>query len=174
MLLEVPVIGRHYMVPTVDWHVGRRWSDWPVSLPAHRDIELQVPALHYHIDVRFLTPEQEGMWKSSMSSSFTVMANAKRENGVWVDDTDTLYSMPEPVWKLRECIKGRGAAVKMPPVISGYVGKQCKHDGHGWVCPHRGYRLASEPIVDGAINCPLHGLYIDNETGIVIRDASKR
>lgn len=49
-----------------------------------------------------------------------------------------------------------------------YAGAKCAKGKGGWVCPHQKASLGSIMPIDGVITCPLHGLKIDAETGIVI------
>ena len=42
----------------------------------------------------------------------------------------------------------------------------------GWICPHQATPLGSIEPVDGIIICPLHGLRIDAQTGIVVPSVS--
>lgn len=50
-------------------------------------------------------------------------------------------------------------------------GAQCKRAKSGWICPHRNFHVGSiKPNKHGRIICPLHGLQIDAETGIVPKE----
>ena len=40
---------------------------------------------------------------------------------------------------------------------------------NGMKCPHRGYDLSKEPIVNGVITCPLHNLKFDAITKKIIK-----
>lgn len=54
-LRESPVVGRYYMVPVVRYYWLGAVRDWPVLGPLHHDKgKINFPALHYHIDGRFL------------------------------------------------------------------------------------------------------------------------
>lgn len=52
----VPVVGRRYLVPTVEYpYLSPEPSWWPLFFPFHNDQEFfAFPHEHYHVDVRFL------------------------------------------------------------------------------------------------------------------------
>lgn len=54
-MMEPPVVGRVYLVPTVRYVYCGIEADWPVMGPLHDDVEhLRFPYFHYHVDPRFI------------------------------------------------------------------------------------------------------------------------
>lgn len=174
------VEGRFYLVSTVRGSWFGKIADWPVIGPLHEDREIfNFPWVHYHVDGRFLPRRPE--WKVVETFSRPLHVGS------------TNSSLPRPVLRPRKCIRAH-----VPYCISGagtyrdtrpiealrerYAGHQCKHGKGGWICPHRNAPLGSiapapDTIRDAAgpriglvITCPLHGLRIEAETGIVLPD----
>ncbi len=171
-------IGKSYEVPVLRAKYGGRRDYWPVLLPIHGDVEFfAVHKEHYHTDTRFFDDSQ---W-AHMKGETDVEKNENANNAVI--PYDDLYKF-EVEWRTLECrrlIPNRLAiaAAKMAKVDprnedpfrqcqTKYAGKQCKHAKGAWICPHQGARLNGVPVVDGIVTCPLHGLRINHETGIVL------
>lgn len=147
--------GRRYLVPTVrgewlDWH---GIADWPVVGPRHKDPEIGVNVSHYHIDHRFVPTEQF-------------------QGG----DTNTVVneSCDQPVryraWTcLQACVVLTHRESQIRALHDSWRGRQCQGSREsGWICPHRGVWLGSQPAVKGVITCPAHGLKIEPLTGRVM------
>lgn len=178
-LLSPPVVGKRYLVPTVNhkW-LGDRFRPWPVFLPLHRDAEFfDFADEHYHIDPRFVGKrdwDQIGRgWggkvrderKAFQKCQATPVARHRYGPGA--------VDLPPIVWRTLVC--------KRPEAIYSYSdkrpvlelndhfrGQACKAAHAGWVCPHQGFPLGSiTPDSDGVITCPLHGLRIVAATGEV-------
>lgn len=58
-----------------------------------------------------------------------------------------------------------GVAPWMERLSEHYAGTCLKRN----VCPHRGYDLSREPVVDGIVTCPLHGLRWNVGTGTCVQ-----
>lgn len=166
-----PEIGARYLVPMV----FGRWNSyaprfWPVIGPRHNDRHcLNFAPEHYHLDARFMpafarAPEY---WRWVMSMPL-ITSNAMNPDG-----------LPEPEWRPAVCkrlenpttptLLDRTAALQTFQCLrSEFEGRQARHDGKGWVCPHRNVPLASQRVVKNIITCPLHLLQIDATTGIVV------
>ena len=186
-LTEPPVVGQFYRVPCVRywWHGRLRW--WPVVGPKHDDAEhLAFEKPHYHIDRRFLR-----------ESDFRVAGHQGRTRGEWARrlyPADTAFAagplhelpqddfkggpMPAPVLRKRQCLVAdvgfpsiARAGEKFERFHDAYQGRRCRRDAAGHlICPHKGARLGSlAPDRNGIVTCPLHGLAINVETGVVVR-----
>lgn len=164
-------VGRHYLVPTV---VGQ-WLGyvraWPVIGPRHNDAQcLNFADHHYHIDGRFLT---------GMLSDWQLWRNVGG-SPLMLDQDGVKAMLPPPVWQRRKCRHVVSPSVAtILPLTKGHsrwkchfdqwTGKQARHDGRGWVCPHRSVPLADHAADSaGVITCPLHLLRIQASTGIVL------
>lgn len=156
-LKEPPVIGQAYLVPTVfgQWHHLLR--DWPVIGLKHDDIEhLNFEKLHYHLDTRFLR-----LSESLLGGAPYRPLHARND-----------VELGPIKFARRTCIRAplgfiwpRDLGLK---VDAAFAGRQCGKGKRGWVCPHKHFPLGSIEVVDGVIQCPLHGLRIDAATGKVI------
>jgi len=156
-LKEPPVIGQAYLVPTVfgQWHHLRR--DWPVIGQKHDDVEhLNFDILHYHLDTRFLRVHEN------------LLMNAQYQP---LHDRADLPLGPVKFARrtcLREPSPFHGPADFTIRFQSAFAGQQCGKGKRGWVCPHKHFPLGTIKAVDGVLQCPLHGLRIDAETGICL------
>ncbi len=172
-LTAPPVLGRWYLVPTVEYV----WLDvstaaprpWPVFLPKHDDREhLNFPWPHYHVDPRFLRSRD---WQRAIS------AGRHRESVTRSDDHAYGHAQRVPLMMLRDGLRWRdpadpaaGAGEERPhgPVIwrrmrcarveipyqfgdypairtirAHYAGRTCKHARGGLICPHKRFPLGS-------------------------------
>ncbi|OLP56807.1 hypothetical protein BJF92_12105 [Rhizobium rhizosphaerae] len=168
-LSAAPEIGRYYLVPTVEGRWNDRLARWPVIGPRHSDAHcLQFDFQHYHLDPRFLVGN--GWYWRSVQSQPLMISNRINPDG-----------LPAPVWRRRKCQRlenpkarefradlAKRQVANFDCHLSEWAGRQARHDGQGWVCPHRNVPLASMPVIDGAILCPLHLLLIDARTGRVL------
>jgi hypothetical protein len=147
--------GQRYRVPTVrgEWLATHGIADWPVVGLRHKDPELGVNVSHYHIDHRFV-PESE----------------FKRDDNTLVNES---YDAPVRyrVWTcLQACVVISNVTTANGfDIRRSYIGKKCGGSCEtGWICPHRGVWLGSQPPVRGVITCPGHGLRINAKTGCVV------
>ena len=171
--LTVPVeVGQYYLVPTVEAEWNGRVSAWPVIGPKHNDAHcLDFDHQHYHPDPRFIgsrrSDDDLGFWQYVASAPIMTSYRINPDG------------LPKPVWRRRKCMRlahpfldhmqTRAAESKNWQChFAEWTGKQAKHDGRGWVCPHRAVSLADHASVDGIITCPLHMLRIDAQTGVVL------
>jgi hypothetical protein len=162
-LTAPPVVGQFYLVPVVHGKWCKWEDDWPVMGNQHEDRKFfSFPHQHYHIDRRFIADPYRAI-KS--------IATPLSHEGRWLPP---LPPLPAPRWKRLKCRRAiefdfpttLGAVTEMQEELAGV---QCKRDEAGWVCPHRGFRLATARANrEGIVQCPLHGLLIDSNTGIVI------
>lgn len=171
--LTKPVeVGKFYMVPTVEAEWSGRVSPWPVIGPKHGDARcLRFEDRHYHPDPRFISarrPDDDyDFWRFVAAAPITTNSRINSAG------------LPTPVWRRRKCL--RLANPWLDDIyelvqlngnwqchFAEWTGKQAKHDGRGWVCPHRAVSLADHAPVDGVITCPLHMLRIDAQTGVVL------
>lgn len=192
-LTEPPVIGQRYLVPTVlyPWAPGatkaeraRRFDiparPWPVLGNRHEDREhLGFPWMHYHVDSRFVT-EREYKRVSRYGVGHYEGAAVVFEGvplnylGAEEDELGNRKPLPHPpvVWKAMTCRRPLHAVTRVPELAAKltphYEGKVCKRGKAGFICPHKNLSLGSMPVVDGVITCPLHGLRIDAESGVVL------
>lgn len=172
--IEGPVVvGRFYWVPTVAGQWFTYSGEWPVIGPKHNDKHcLNFHLTHYHLDARFLPaqgrkPGNVDFWMMVMSAP---LCESDRLNAP---------GLPAPVLKKLKarrvqnpcqshCYHRAINSSTFSCLHDEFAGRQSKRDDHGWVCPHRNVPLASQPVVDGVITCPLHLLRIDAATGKVL------
>ncbi|MBP2560828.1 hypothetical protein J2857_003597 [Neorhizobium galegae] len=168
-------VGKHYLVPTVTaWWRGSL-ATVPVIGPKHHDRHcLNFDHEHYHLDPRFVRAPP-----FKHPSSFELFWRDIQARPLMTGNGVNPDGLPEPVWMRRKCHRlGNPHVGKMLELTSKngnwqchfreWAGKQAKHDGRGWVCPHRNIPLADHPPVDGVITCPAHLLRIDAATGLVL------
>lgn len=166
-LTAPPVVGQFYLVRTVLIRFFTATKEWPVIGPAHEDGEiggLSIP--HHHLDWRFI-PASEAM----LERRYGYVLNAQ-DGG----------PLPKPILRRRKCVRANlawyipwnrleGPVEKVRRV---YAGRQCTKNEGGFVCPHRHAPLGSIKPHDGVIVCPLHGLRINAETGVVLPAEARR
>lgn len=171
-LTEPPVVGRFYLVPCVRGVWAGILGRWPVWGPKHEDEKfLHFPERHYHLDRRFI---QKQHVDNASGQPLT------EKNGLrGYDENKTL---PAPEYRRLKCQR-IGTSTAFPTqralerttfqdLYQHFSGHQCAKDGAGWICPHKGMRLATISVrSDGNIQCPLHGLLIDAETGVVVQNS---
>lgn len=189
-LTAPPVLGRTYLVPTVEypWLENPRRRAWPVFLPRHEDAEhLQFKAWHYHVDPRFLSRDHvalaareyadRGPGLSTMERAEAVAQAVPLSRRALMDepkDVDGTLLHPAVVWRHRRCRSvsvqyQHGEQPEIQRLRRHFAGQQCKHARAGWVCPHKRFPLGSiAPDAHGVITCPLHGLRIDAASGAVL------
>jgi hypothetical protein len=179
-LREPPIVGRFYMVPTVDYHWDRASQKrrvYPVLGPLHHDKgPINFPHVHYHVDGRFLSTR---LWKRVMTQH-------------WLSGYTDLFATPisQPD-KNRLCLAEWGDIPRKPTLKR----LKCTRVDHAWpthnpfldapfmwglnqpdgtaamaihrpdgrtLCPHRKVDLSSfAPDADGIHTCPLHGMRVD-------------
>lgn len=180
-LSEPPVIGQFYLVPTVTYTWLNRFEEprpYPVFPYQHEDAEhLSFPWMHYHVDPRFLDPR---IWADAQDSELYSSAKLGDAAAYSMCQRQPLSSgtkalpLPHPpvVWRRRKCQReigpyqfAKAIAAKLSPA---FVGHQCRRVRSGFVCPHKRFPLGSIAPIAGKITCPLHGLQIDAETGVVV------
>ncbi|BAI71498.1 hypothetical protein AZL_008600 [Azospirillum sp. B510] len=162
-LMEPPVVGRFYLVPTIEYPLSGKVGHWPVLGPKHTDAEhFGFPWEHYHIDTRF--------WSGAMQRTFGAKKTEIRPGMATnyplctIDFGLTRRAVPHPPIEYRR-LRCVAATITyqfagLEPVLSlrRHMGEAAMVDtDHGPICPHRGFRLGSVPA-DGIITCPLHGL----------------
>lgn len=168
------ILGKWYMVPTIEYVWNGRWDIWPVWLPKHHDREVGFNHEHYHIDGRFLTGAQ---WRFIGGSKFP-KALPKEFH---LANTPLLYAghgypggfvpFPQPRYLrrrfLREIIypadtlidRYMGAPTALLKIATAHKGKSLADSSWRQICPHKGAALASlRRDADGGVTCPLHGL----------------
>lgn len=177
--LAVPVeIGKYYLVPTVEAEWCGRVAPWPVIGPKHNDAHcLNFDRQHYHPDPRFVGSRRSDddweFWRFVAASPIMTSDGSGRLGAI------NPNGLPKPVWKKMKCRrlanpflwKIQDMAAKHDTLrchFAEWTGKQAKHDGRGWVCPHRAVPLADHTPVAGVITCPLHMLRINAQTGVVL------
>jgi hypothetical protein len=163
-LSHPPVVGRLYLVPTVTGLWFSKIADWPVIGEKHEDRKFfNFPHQHYHLDRRFLVAD----WRLKFANTSPLRQDALHKH-------HENQSLPEsPVWRIRKC---RRSGIIFPTdhhmvreIQATFSGAVCRKDAAGWVCPHRQFPLGSiAPDERGVVLCPMHGLQIDAETGVVV------
>lgn len=165
-LREPPIVGRYYLVPLVTYLWFGRTDHWPVLGPAHHDVEhFNFPAVHYHIDVRFLTARQAAFCARGGFGPNGIEAIAQRS---------PLQTRGQPIPKglprlsRRKCRSDSvlymfGEAQPVKDLRANYPSPAQpirRADGR-LLCPHRKVDLSSfRPDSLGIVTCPLHGLRV--------------
>lgn len=171
---EPLVSGRYYDVPCIHytWHNRLDW--WPVLGPRHKDKAfLGFDKWHYHIDGRFLAAAQrrkvltQWTFTAIEGDVFSIIENFPLNQR----DNDPPES---PTMKRRKCWSAETGHYRhagqpsIGKIAKHFSGRRCSRSTHGWVCPHQATPLGSIQPIDGVITCPLHGLRIDAQTGVVL------
>jgi hypothetical protein len=174
-LREPPVVGRYYLVPTVEYYWLGRMSVWPVNGPIHHDREIGFPQLHYHIDARFLTRQQlawldsyDAEWSRYSSLNGRPMSEIAEQR--WSGLKASFRPLPRrPMLRKRKCIMATYAWT-VPADLTKGLGLEARYpepkailkaDGRE-LCPHRKVDLSQFPTdADGLKTCPIHGLRVD-------------
>jgi hypothetical protein len=165
-LTEPPIVGILYLVPCVRGTWNGMMGDWPVIGPKHEDAKfIGFEAMHYHLDRRFLATRRTDRAARLPLQEYYI-GDGITEN----------KNLPPPTYRRRACRRSNPtpfptvAAAKFlnfQTFYSHFSRRQCKR-GAGWICPHKGFDLSViKPGADGFISCPLHGLLINAETGVV-------
>ena len=170
-MTEPPVIGRCYLVPTVDYVYCGISGIWPTIGPLHSDAPIiGFAPLHYHVDLRFLSRRQADRLIAKRLS----VLNPSLDQ---VAAQYPLSQRPPPgpvVYRRRRCARQAvyptsltTANTAWPPKLRAhYADARLIDTPHGPVCPHKGAPLGSiQPDARGLIVCPLHGLCFDPATG---------
>ena len=170
---NAPVVpGKFYKVPCVRYPYFQRIDWWPVLGPLHKDKAfLNFDREHMHVDGRFLTAHQKRfLYSVSFISLEHTLCNAPLNQ--------TTSPPPSGVeMRRRKCTSSGFAyyfadAKPVLAIAAHFAGHQCRTSERGWICPHQATPLGSIEPVDGIIICPLHGLRIDAQTGIVVPSVS--
>lgn len=168
-------VGKFYAVQCVHGAFYREIGWWPVMGEAHRDIEIvNFPWLHYHIDWRFVNErtyrryvslDPRGEAAGAFATPLMLMPEDDKPFSRvrrMEDAASEIRARPQRLKCKRQLPSyPHGAAPWMARLSEHYEGACLKRN----VCPHRGYDLSREPVVDGVVTCPLHGLRWNVETG---------
>lgn len=169
-LKSLPIIGQEYLVPCIieerppinKWveDFGRmtpieimQYEVYPIINHLHTDIENGQDYPHYHVDFRF--------------TELDAFYNVKDKISKYKFTNDVRYNIIKgqiPTIEYHPLILLRLNQLGITPSNMIYKSKlkhKCIHKGK---CPHRGYDLSQEPIINGKITCPLHGLEFDSIT----------
>lgn len=163
-----PEVGKYYLVPHVQYYscgVPKVWV--PIIPNFHEDKDL-AHGRHYHPDTRFAIPR------------FMPREFYRRNNTVLFELTKRRISgIPDPlniVYKRKKCLFSHGGVFYWDPV-TGFTSSNArdfynvhmkKLDLTKMKCPHRGFDLRSCPVINGKIECPLHGLTWHAATGVPV------
>jgi hypothetical protein len=137
------VEGQPYLVPTVTGSLGGSgpMECYPIIGPRHYDVEfLNVHMPHYHLDLRFIDMRK--------FDNNVVVGAGQRSDGTY----------PPIVYKKMKCLQacvvisnvrgnGYAAADGYRHLVEHFCGVQCSGNAKdGWICPHKGMPLASQPV----------------------------
>lgn len=143
------ILGEFYDVPCI---VTREDNNivyiTPVINHPHNDIENGQLYTHYHVDARFV-----GIRGVELEDGATYSSEARVMGDL-------------EIFKLRFFHTSHAFITHSGNIDTSKMKHQCIVRGR---CPHRGYDLSREPIIDGVIKCPLHGLEFDAETAKLIK-----
>ena len=181
-LTEPPVVGKFYMVPTVSAVWSGSVGEFPVIGPLHNDRQhIGFDRDHWHIDTRFLPERGKLKHESTQEYWLRIMATPVMRSWKSSINQHTAARSVAAVYLRRWQCKRHAIehiSIFESRAVSShagwkahfdhYAGHKCKHDGAGWRCPHRNVSLATQPVINGVVRCPLHALMIDNATGRVL------
>jgi hypothetical protein len=162
-----PIVGQHYRVTTVFTNHSGLCSHWPVMGLRHTDADhLNFPHEHFHIDLRFVSKRQlTALNRSSLDGAAVVAARSPIS-----------FYIGKPELRPMRCmrvdheypVKMTRVALLFRKMFAHFAGRQCARGKRGWVCPHKLFPFGSIlPDAKGIVTCPLHGLRIHAETGVV-------
>jgi len=182
-------VGRYYLVPTVT-QFWRDWKPrpWPVLLPKHEDAAIGFKDYHWHLDLRFLPAfvfKEKARYSQFEYRTILTDAAAAPLMAHW-RERFRQDPNPEPkvIWRRRLCKRqmpetawpyftpaGEGSRVGFQKKLEKLVeGKSLRP---GLICPHKGVCLKGQPVRDGVVECPAHGLRWNVETGALVHTESK-
>ena len=150
------IVGRFYLVPTVEVEVRGVFRKWPVFGPWHADDEIiGFPQSHFHLDTRFIPAKSLSMIHDvhlggrSHAAAYAVGSHGPR---------------PAIVYRRRKCYRAMlefptDRAVWHWALRNKYAGAKLIN----YRCPHQGADLRSmQADGDGCVQCPMHGLKFQN------------
>lgn len=175
-LSGAPVVGQRYLVPTTTHHWIGAVSMLPVFLPRHNDAEiLGFVDQHFHVDPRFLG---QRLWQRAqdyaggfLDPDNSALATCQRYPVSRLRNHDA--DPPQVIWRRLKCQRSEAEYVHgdKPNIVklgNAYAGRPCKRARSGWVCPHQHFPMGSVPVVDGVQTCPLHGLRVGADDGVIL------
>lgn len=159
-LVTPPIVGQGYLVPVFihnDYDIGERFIA-PLINHLHNDKENDQHEPHYHVDTRFIDYKRQLPIKR---------LHKLRDNWFYYK---RIYPHEFENFKIEDyylqCYNSSISFITSPHLIhKSSLRHNCIYKGK---CPHRGYDLSSQPIVNGVVTCPLHGLQFDANTGEVL------
>lgn len=161
-----PEVGRFYLVPCVPLYtMNVRAGWWPVLTPSHVDPDLGVSAEHYHYDWRFVS---ERHWQSVLRESRGDAARAYATVGAasWHGAPDERPMLCKRVPLPFPSRAPSGQPNRLVKILEPkYCGRRL---GACMACPHKGLSLKNQPVRDGKVICPGHGLQFDVATGEMV------
>lgn len=165
-LREPPIVGKYYLVPTINYVWDHMFSEWPVMGPLHHDKEIDFPSIHFHVDPRFLRGAQVKKAFKKLGSFGVPNYNSMPIVPLYGRDD----SFPrKPTYKKRRCFSNEyiwhhNTTPKASAVVWQKWGDrpQAIHRPDGrMLCPHKKVDLSQFPKdADGSLICPLHGMRV--------------
>ena len=187
-LKTLPIIGEYYLVPCIikeylhsktkddeerdnNWEIVKGELNirkeksskitkyiYPIINHLHCDKENGQDYKHYHIDFRFIEMDDNSIPKQLHSNHvfgadirYNVIANNKEY---------------EIQYHKLKCVRTTNLFItNVTAIKKSKLKHNCIYKNK---CPHRGYNLSQEPIINGVIQCPLHGLRFDAKTKEII------
>jgi hypothetical protein len=144
-----PEIGRFYLVPTVRNIFTE--AKYPVLGDLHEDREyIGFPERHWHVDSRFV-PKQL-LIDGPRFGIATILSRALT--------TPAFEFISVKRWKCK-----RQTPMHPYRFDDLWNAFQNHHLKSSMICPHKGVDLSSQPVIDGCVTCPLHGLTWSVATG---------
>lgn len=177
-----PKVGEHYWVPSVTGNYYGIVDHWPVLGPKACDRpHIDIDPLHYHIDPRFIAA---GTWRKLPRNTALGARMWTPWNGLAfypliaepgylpADWSPPLEGLPAPRNLLLQCLRpmdDRARAFADAEFMDGLRAAHAdKRLGPNMTCPHKGACLKSQPVVDGVVTCPQHGLRWNVATGELV------
>ena len=165
-LKGIPQVGKQYLVPCYIYKFVEEksldqisWMDiepnnmeYPIPIinHPHSDEENGQHQEHYHVDFRFFNKRKFLLRDDAMAQIINIPLR--------------LNATFNPIYKPLICIRSHQLHITHPKhVKNSKIGCMKKYK-----CSHKGYNLANEPIINGCIQCPLHGLKFNIKTGEII------
>lgn len=179
-LQEPPVVGKYYLVPCVQMidHYGHDVFA-PVIGNLHHDDFAAGVGWHYHYDHRFRMPGTIEWHTYTRQKTNGCRPGIGRRSDdilgyldlkIWKGKLIDKDNPPEIHWRRKKCVSQFGGlCVPRNITLGEYVDWAKKYEKTNikktMKCPHHGVCLKSVPVHNGVIECPLHGLKWDAESG---------
>ncbi len=150
------ITGKEYIVDCI---FAYPLGDTPVIGIAHRDPELGVDTIHYHIDDRFVSDDDLRKYYPFKN----IVPIVEQDECL-----DRRFKLKKMCYRsINRSFKNGGELTKMQKFRDKLKSDSFKLDMNCKICPHRNILLEKIKSKGGIITCPMHGLKFD-ENGCIL------